>query len=117
MHITIFGGSGYIGNHLVQHFVNTGNTVVVVDRTKPVQSDKRVNYVLLDLTRDTIPNIEQTDVVINLTGYTINTRWNNIVKKMIYDSRIVRIIKMRMGESSFLILASTRCVSFEQKNL
>lgn len=80
MKILIAGGSGFIGRYLQRRLQESGHTTRVVSR-----SDKDVGWQLGGL----IDELVETDVLINLAGYTINCRFSAKNKKKILESRIL----------------------------
>ena len=86
--VVLPGGSGYIGRHLSRHFVAKGYDVVVLSRSEGELSDC-VRYVWWDgANLDAWANeIDGADVVINLSGRSINCRYTKKNRQLIYDSR------------------------------
>lgn len=79
MKILIAGGTGFIGTYLSKQFKNKGFDVRFVSRNKA-----HVQWNETEL----IYALEQTNVLINLAGKTINCRHTSENKKLIYNSRI-----------------------------
>ena len=86
--VVLPGGSGYIGRHLSRHFVAKGYDVVVLSRSEGELSDC-LRYVWWDgANLDAWANeIDGADVVINLSGRSINCRYTKKNRQQIYDSR------------------------------
>ena len=86
--VVLPGGSGYIGRHLSRHFVAKGYDVVVLSRSEGELSEC-VRYVWWDgANLDAWANeIDGADVVINLSGRSINCRYTKKNRQQIYDSR------------------------------
>ena len=85
--ILIAGGTGFIGKTLEEHFSNKGYTVKILSR-----NPKRENEIYWDaktMNASWIFHLENLDVLINLTGKTINCRFTDANKKAIKDSRVV----------------------------
>ena len=85
--ILIAGGTGFIGQTLEKYFSNKGYMVKILSR-----NPKRENEILWDAKtiNDTwISHLENLDVLINLTGKTINCRFTDANKKAIKQSRII----------------------------
>ncbi|WP_040278806.1 TIGR01777 family oxidoreductase [Psychroserpens damuponensis] len=83
--ITIAGGSGFLGQVLENYFTKKGHTVYILTRT--VKRDNDIYWNAKDLDKWT--NIlEQSDVLINLTGKSVDCRYTNDNKKHILDSRV-----------------------------
>jgi uncharacterized protein (TIGR01777 family) len=98
--IVIAGGTGFIGESLVQYF-SGNNEVIVLTRGKEnvqtnlfhknraVNGTGSVKYVLWDARQqgDWTGSIEGADIIINLCGKTVNCRYTEKNKKEIFDSR------------------------------
>jgi uncharacterized protein (TIGR01777 family) len=92
MKILITGGTGFVGTQLVSRLFKDRNEVTILTRSKR-RSDKGasgVSYLEGDPTKkgswqDTI---KEHDVVINLAGATIFSKWTEEQKKAIRESRI-----------------------------
>ena len=85
MKIIIAGGTGFIGSELVQHFEKQNHEVIVLGRTQI----EKPNYFEWDGTNigDWKNQLKGTDVLINLTGKSVDCRYNEKNKKEIFDSR------------------------------
>lgn len=79
MTILIAGGTGFIGSYLRKRFTDTGFDVHDISRSKG-----GVSWHLDDL----VAAFEKADVLINLAGKSINTRFTEKNKKEILQSRI-----------------------------
>src|ERR1700734_3051218 len=104
MRIVIPGGSGQVGQMLARHFHGEGHEVTVLSR-KPMSqkrdpstgSGQAMGYpdpwrvVVWDgVSRgDWVEEIEGADVCINLTGRSVNCRYNAANRREIFDSRVV----------------------------
>lgn len=87
MKIVIPGGSGQVGSILARSFHASGDEVVVISRKA---ASTRWRMVLWD-GKNTGPwtdEIDGADVVINLTGRSVNCRYNAENRRQIMDSRI-----------------------------
>jgi uncharacterized protein (TIGR01777 family) len=86
MHILIAGGTGFIGTQISKHFANLGHHITILTRGihKVNNVSESVNFITeLDNTASSY------DVIINLAGESLNkNRWNEKVKRDIYQSRI-----------------------------
>ena len=89
MKIVIAGGTGFLGNELVNHFKSDGYEVFVLTRGKSKVIGK-VNYVHWDafLDGEWENCLLNTDVVINLTGKSVNCRYTESNKQEIISSRV-----------------------------
>ncbi len=90
MNIAVAGGLGFLGQHIIPALKESGHNVTLFARREETQRH-RVSFVYADLM---IPGewqkrIAEHDVVINLAGVNLFQRWNSVIKKSIYDSRII----------------------------
>ncbi|WP_028871067.1 TIGR01777 family oxidoreductase [Psychroserpens burtonensis] len=83
--ITIAGGSGFLGQILEDYFTKKGDHVYILTRT--VQRKNDIYWNAKDL-EDWTTILEQTDVLINLTGKSVDCRYNEDNKQQILNSRI-----------------------------
>ncbi len=90
MTIVVTGGSGYIGTLLTKQLLNQNHTVIVVDRSAPRFTHKKLYFIAGDLSTAPLPynSLERTDAVINLAGSSIFRRWTPVVQEDIRASRI-----------------------------
>lgn len=79
MRIVIAGGSGLIGSYLKKVFENTGNSVEIVSRQAGF-----IPWVHDEL----VAHLEKSDVLINLSGHSINCRHTATNKALILNSRV-----------------------------
>ena len=92
MRFFILGGTGFVGGHLLGWLLRQGHDVEVLGRSS--KSLERVpsgcRTAIGDPMRpgDWQGRAGQADVVINLIGRSIMTRWNDVIKKEILDSRV-----------------------------
>jgi uncharacterized protein (TIGR01777 family) len=89
MKYIIYGGSGFLGTAITKTLIAQGHKVLVCDIKPPSVEDATFLHVNL---LESIPGnelLESPDVVINLAGKLIFARWNEKVKKLIYDTRVV----------------------------
>jgi len=89
MKIILAGGSGFIGTNLAMYFLRNNHDVVILSR-KPQQSKNKIRYVVWDgqTPGDWINEMEAADVVINLTGKSVNCRYTEKNKNEILSSRV-----------------------------
>nr|WP_246008801.1 TIGR01777 family oxidoreductase [Chryseobacterium lactis] len=85
MKIIIAGGTGFLGENLEQYFTQRGNQVYILTR-----QPKRENEVYWDAKTigDWKSILENADVLINLTGKSVDCRYHEKNKQEIYSSRI-----------------------------
>jgi len=97
--ILIAGGTGFIGKELELYFQNKSYEVFILTR-----NPKRHNEILWDAKTlgSWIEYIEQCDVLINLTGKSVDCRYTDKNKKIITDSRIdsTRILAEAISKSN-----------------
>lgn len=113
MNIIICGGTGFIGQHIAAHLAESGHTITLVARDKPTKQ-LDFSFIAADLSKEEswMKEIRKADVVINLVGKNIFTRWDKKIKKSIFDSRIqsttniVKAIKEGGNKKTVLINAS-----------
>ncbi|WP_299125623.1 TIGR01777 family oxidoreductase [uncultured Winogradskyella sp.] len=96
--ITIAGGSGFLGQVLENYFSEKGYTIYILTRNPKRDNDIKWNAKDLDKWTSIL---EQTDVLINLTGKSVDCRYTEANKKLIHDSRI--------DSTRLLGLAITNC--------
>ncbi|MBK7998776.1 MAG: TIGR01777 family protein [Verrucomicrobia bacterium] len=88
--VILAGGSGFLGQLLRKHFVDRGAEVVVLTRSPRHSPDERSREVFWDA--QTVgawqSEVAGADVVINLTGRTVNCRYNARNRREILESRI-----------------------------
>lgn len=92
MKILMAGGTGFVGKQLTSHFIQEGNEVTILTRSlKELGRPSRgISYLQGDPTQRgpwqaAIPGH---DVIINLAGASIFSKWSDEYKKLIRDSRI-----------------------------
>ena len=78
--IVIAGGTGFVGKYLTQKFVSEGYEVIIISREK--------NNVGWDNLPAITATLENAEMLINLTGKSVDCRYNEKNKKEIYISRI-----------------------------
>ncbi len=90
MQILITGGTGFIGQLLREELIKQGHNLTIVTRNiKKYEDESASNQRFIDLNDDFVPYIEKSDAVINLAGENLfKKRWDEKLKKIIYDSRI-----------------------------
>lgn len=82
MKIVISGGTGFVGEPLVQRLLARGDDVAVLSRDPAkVRAGRGISW-------DAADQIGAADVVINLAGENIGARWSEDRKRRIFDSRI-----------------------------
>lgn len=101
MNILIPGGSGQIGTILARSFQSDGHQVTILSR-KPVTAPWRVVAQNGQTLGDWTNELENTDVIINLAGRSVNCRYDEKNRKEILNSRVnsTRIIGEAVGQLS-----------------
>lgn len=84
-HVVIAGGSGFLGQHLETALTTRNYRVTILAR-----SPKRLNHVRWDgeTLGDWAAQIDEAQVVVNLTGRSVNTRYTPKNRREIIDSRV-----------------------------
>jgi uncharacterized protein (TIGR01777 family) len=78
MKIAISGGTGFVGQYLVQNlFEDNKNEIIYLSREVLSKSTEELSQIL-----------ENSDIIINLAGTPIVNRWSESYKKSLYKSRI-----------------------------
>lgn len=90
MKIVIAGGTGYLGELLINHFLKDKKNSIYILSRKQLINTGRVSYLKWNgSTEGYWTNLlEGTDVLINLTGKSVNCSYTEANKAVIYSSRI-----------------------------
>lgn len=83
--IIIAGGSGFLGKVLEDYFVQKGYSVKILTRKPKKEND--IYWNAKDIGK-WVDVLEHADALINLTGKSVDCRYTEKNKKLIYDSRI-----------------------------
>uniref|UniRef100_A0A7V4JPZ3 TIGR01777 family protein n=1 Tax=Thermodesulfobacterium geofontis TaxID=1295609 RepID=A0A7V4JPZ3_9BACT len=110
--IFITGGTGFIGSHLISNLLKENFEVYVLVRNK--EKAKKIpstcKVVFGDPTKkgDWQIQLNEADIVINLAGQNIFSRWNEKYKKLILESRVksTENIVSSLKNGAFLVNAS-----------
>ncbi len=88
--ILITGGTGFIGEELRMLLLQQGHYITVITRSpKKYKDEAAKNQQFISWEDDLVEAMNTADAVIHLAGESIfSQRWNEEVKKRIYDSRI-----------------------------
>lgn len=86
--ILITGGTGFIGSRLVRLLVDDGHRVTVITRDVVNAARKIGNGTELVSSLEELPDDSRIDVIVNLAGEPINTRWSEAKKKNLIESRV-----------------------------
>lgn len=87
--IILAGGAGFMGGILARHFAGKGDEVIVLTRGAG-RTAGNVKFVNWDgaTTGEWAGELESSDVLINLTGKSVNCRYNEKNKQEIFSSRL-----------------------------
>jgi uncharacterized protein YbjT (DUF2867 family) len=102
-HVTVFGGSGFIGRHLVEHLARTGASVRVAARHPLTTAEPprlaRIQHVEVDILDDAAVQaaIQGADTVINLVGILSQAGWQTFTALHEDGARRVAAIARRLG--------------------
>ena len=83
MKIVVAGGSGFLGQILGDRFVEYGHEVIILSRSENA-SNSSFRYVKWDgeNSGDWVNELQGTDVVINLSGKSVDCRYSETNKKV-----------------------------------
>ena len=100
MKVVIPGGTGQVGGVLARHFNNDGHEVVVLSR-KPTTAPWRVVAWDAQTLGAWVVELEGADVVINLTGRSVNCRYTARRRQEILESRVLstRVLGEAIGRA------------------
>jgi len=120
MKILIIGGTGFVGTHLTSRFIKDGNGVTILTRSRkgPEKGPEGISYLQGDPTQKGPwqEAIENHEVIINLAGASIFSRWTDEQKKAIRDSRVSTTFNIVEGIPSHpekkITLFSTSAVGY-----
>ncbi len=93
MKVVITGGSGFVGSFLARHFLARGDRVTGIGRSLEHRLGGQEGFTWISA--DTTlgggwqESVARADLVVNLAGKNILTRWTQAVKEAIYKSRIM----------------------------
>jgi uncharacterized protein (TIGR01777 family) len=86
--IVIAGGSGFFGNHLVEYFKNTYQVIVLTRGKSFSENSVKYEHWNAETKGDWVEVLNGAQVLINLTGKSINCRFTAENKKNLLSSRI-----------------------------
>jgi hypothetical protein len=120
MQIFITGGTGFIGRNLARRLAEKGHTILVLTRSKKgrEEPDARITHIQGESTK---PGpwqeyIKDCDIIINLAGATIFSKWNKKQKKLILESRVKttqNIVRaLRIGSEKKVTLISASAIGY-----
>lgn len=88
MKIAVFGGSGFIGGHLIRELVEQGEEVVNISRSLKANIQDHVQNVTWQDIEVNPEILDGLDAFVNLAGESINQRWTKAAKERILQSRL-----------------------------
>lgn len=111
MKVAIAGGTGFVGRHVIQYFLERKDSVVVISRNKRKSEQSLVRYATWSELEKSTMALSGVDAIVNLAGETINQRWTKEAKERILRSRLESVSKVadiigRMDRKPVLINAS-----------
>ncbi len=88
--IILAGGSGFIGDHLTRYFSQKGFEIVILTRKKTESENTKIKFVNWDAKKIStwVNALENADLLINLTGKSINCRHTLKNREEILASRV-----------------------------
>jgi uncharacterized protein (TIGR01777 family) len=94
MKIAIAGGSGFVGRHLIEYFLKSKHSLILISRTKQKSSHPLIrNTTWAEVEKDAAV-MEGTDAIVNLAGESINQRWTEAAKERILHSRLETVAQV-----------------------
>ncbi|MDY6903140.1 MAG: TIGR01777 family oxidoreductase [Thermodesulfobacteriota bacterium] len=117
MKILITGSSGFVGTALVKALLNKGHDVTGISHTQDTLEHPSFTAIAADTSvagdwQDTVPSA---DVIINLAGINIFSRWTRKYKELIYNSRILttrHLVEALPWDASRVTFCSTSAVGY-----
>jgi uncharacterized protein len=87
--IVIAGGTGFLGTCLISHYLKTQNRLVILTRGK-TRTEGNVQYLNWDgkTVGSWAEGLEDSDVLINLNGKSVDCRYTERNKALIYSTRV-----------------------------
>jgi uncharacterized protein len=89
VHIVLTGGSGFIGQRLIERLLRDGHSLHLLGRRRP-PTPAQVGFSEWNASDARAPQepVASANAIIHLAGEPVAQRWNAEVKKRIRDSRI-----------------------------
>lgn len=93
MKVIIIGGTGFLGKHLITRMLENNYEISVIGRnfSDELFRDSRLSIIKANTTVQGSwqDDVVKNEIVINLAGASIFTRWSNKAKNEIYETRIL----------------------------
>src|ERR1700749_2168313 len=87
--IVLAGGNGYLGTVLAKHYKSIANEVIILSRSfKPAQGNIKTLVWDGKHEGEWVNELENTDLLFNLCGKSVNCRYTERNKKEIIASRV-----------------------------
>lgn len=120
MKIFVTGGTGFVGTYLSDHLVHHGNEVTILARSVEGSrvASPGITYLQGDCTQKGPwqDSIGDHDIIINLAGASIFSRWTKEYKKLLMESRISTtrnlVEAIPTGSGKHITLFSTSAVGY-----
>jgi uncharacterized protein (TIGR01777 family) len=109
MKIAIAGGSGFIGRHLTEYFLERKYSLILISRKRQPSSHPLIRQTTWDELESDVKIMEGTDAIVNLSGESINQRWTVAAKERILQSRLDTVARIanivdRMGRKPSVVV-------------
>ncbi|MDF2964468.1 MAG: NAD-dependent epimerase [Paenibacillus sp.] len=88
MKIAITGGSGFVGRHLTQYFLEQKHSLIIISRNRQTSKHPLIRHTTWSELKSDVKLMEGTDAIVNLAGESINQRWTKAAKERILQSRL-----------------------------
>jgi uncharacterized protein (TIGR01777 family) len=88
MKIAIAGGSGFVGRHLTQYFLEHKYSLIIISRQRQTSDHPLIRQATWDELKADVRIMEGVDAIVNLSGESINQRWTDAAKERILQSRL-----------------------------
>ncbi|MFD0681688.1 MULTISPECIES: TIGR01777 family oxidoreductase [unclassified Paenibacillus] len=94
MKIAITGGSGFVGRHLTQYFLERKHTLIIISRQRQASKHPLIRYATWSELEKDVKLMAGTHAIVNLAGESINQRWTKAAKERILQSRLETVGKV-----------------------
>lgn len=94
MKIAICGGTGFIGQSLIKHWMTQGHHIIIITRKVPshtTMTNKQLEYITWDQISHNPETLENLDALINLAGASLSQMWTNPAKQRMIESRLTTV--------------------------